>query len=54
MVRKAAASGADLIMLPEIFNTPYTKEYMLKDKEFATEENPGETYTLLQNLAKET
>ena len=54
MVRKAAARGADVIMLPEIFNTPYTKEYMLKDKEFATEDNHGETYTLLQNLARET
>ena len=54
MVREAASGGADLIMLPEIFNTPYTKEYMLKDKEFASEEKPGETYTLLKNLAMET
>lgn len=29
LVKEAASKGADIIMLPEIFNTPYTKKYML-------------------------
>ena len=41
-------------MLPEMFNCPFTKEHMLGAKEPATEENPGTSYTLLKNLAKET
>ena len=54
MVREAAENGADIIMLPEMFNTPFTKQHMLEAKEFASAENPGTSYTLLQNLAKET
>ena len=38
MVKEAAANGADIIMLPECWNTPYTKEFMLKDKEYANDE----------------
>jgi len=41
-------------MLPEMFSTPFTKHYMLKDKEFASEDNQGTSYTMLKNLAKET
>jgi predicted amidohydrolase len=33
MIREAAAGGADIIVLPEMFATPYTKHYMLKFKE---------------------
>jgi len=29
MIKEASQNGADVIMLPEIFNTPYTKKYML-------------------------
>lgn len=29
MIREAAAGGADIIVLPEMFATPYTKHYML-------------------------
>ena len=54
LVKEAASKGADVIMLPEIFNTPYTKKYMLQDKEFASEDNQGETYKMLKSLAQET
>jgi len=54
MIRKAAVHGADIIMLPEAFNTEFTEKAIRKAAELATEENHGETYTLLQNLAKET
>ena len=54
MVREASAKGADIIILPECFNTPYMKHYMLKDKEFTTGPNIGPSFTLLQKLAKET
>jgi predicted amidohydrolase len=33
MIKSAAASGAQVIMLPEMFVTPYTRSYMLKDAE---------------------
>ena len=51
MVTEAANSGADVIMLPEIFVCPYMKEHMLRHKEFADEDNHGETYSLLKELA---
>ena len=54
MVKEAASNGADVIMLPEMFTCPYTKEYMLKEKEFASEDKQGETYKLLKSLAIET
>lgn len=56
MVREAAANGADIIVLPEMFVTPYTKHYMLKDKEPLTEDfktnDKCETSKLLSGLAK--
>ena len=30
MVREAAQSGADIVVLPEMFNCPYSKEYFKK------------------------
>ena len=33
MIKSAAESGAQVIMLPEMFVTPYTRSYMLKDAE---------------------
>jgi len=52
MVREAAGKGADMIMLPECFPCPYTKEHMLKYKEPA--DPSGEIYSTLSSLAKET
>ena len=54
MVKEAASKGADVIMLPEMFTCPYTKEWMLKEKEYASEDNQGETYKMLSSLAQET
>ena len=54
MVRRAAAEGADIIMLPELWNTPATTSFILESKEFASREKHGETYRLLSNLARET
>ena len=34
MIRAAADSGAEIIVLPEIFVCPYMKDFMLKEKEF--------------------
>ena len=51
MVTTAATQGADVIMLPEMFVCPYNKEYMLKEKEYADENNHGEVYSTLKNLA---
>jgi len=30
MILEAASNGANLIVLPEMFTTPFNKEYMLK------------------------
>ena len=54
MIREAARNGADIIILPEMFPCPYQKEYMLRHKECASEDNKGEIFKLLQGLAKET
>lgn len=54
MIRTASTQGADVIVLPEMFTTPFTKQHMLKNKEFASEEKPGEAFTMLKTLAKET
>ena len=54
MVREASQKGADVIVLPEMFNCPYTKEYMLKEKEYASEDNHEQSYSVLQDLALET
>jgi predicted amidohydrolase len=29
MIREASQNGADVIVLPEMFTCPYTKQYML-------------------------
>jgi omega-amidase len=54
MVREASKNGAKVIMLPEMFVCPYTKKYMLENKEHATPKKHGESYKLLQSLAKDT
>lgn len=58
MIKEAASSGADIIMLPEMFNTPFNKKFMLELSEPIGEDyqtNPkSETSKLLSNLAKET
>lgn len=51
MVTEAAGKGADVIILPEMFTCPYMKEHMVKHKEYADEDNHGETYDLLKDLA---
>ena len=37
LIKQAASDGADVIVLPEIFNCPYTKEHMLANQEPANE-----------------
>ena len=54
MVREASSKGADVIVLPEMFHCPYTKKYMLQEKEFAEEDKHGPTYQTLKDLAIET
>ncbi len=49
LVRDAASKGADLIVLPEMFNTPYDNSYF---PEYA-EERGGETYVRLSKMAKD-
>ncbi len=54
--KEAASNGADIIVLPEMFVTPYTKTYMLKDKEpllpdYKTNEACQTTH-MLSSLAK--
>ena len=52
LIRQASSNGAQVIMLPEMFTTPYLKPYMLDFKEVA---GPGgETYDMLRALAIET
>ena len=53
MIREASNNGADVIVLPEMFTCPYDRESMLKAKEFASEKNPGKTFSLLKSLSKE-
>lgn len=53
MIREAVKNGADVIVLPEMFTCPYDKESMLKAKEYASEKNPGETFSLLKSLSRE-
>ena len=57
MVREAAKNGAEIIMLPEIFSTSYTQEYMLKEKEVIDLKQPqksGPSYQCLKSISKET
>lgn len=49
MVREAAARGANVVSLPEIFNCPYANKYF---REYAEDRN-GETTSMLSALAKE-
>lgn len=49
MIREAAAHGANVVTLPEIFNCPYSNQYF---REFAEDET-GLTVSLLSSLAKE-
>ena len=37
-----------------MFVCPYTRHYMLESKEFASEDNHGQTYSILKDLAIET
>ncbi|WIF94883.1 carbon-nitrogen hydrolase family protein [Caminicella sporogenes] len=49
MIRKASYEGADIAVLPEMFNCPYDNNFF---SDYA-EEYPGKTTKLLSNLAKE-
>ncbi|RKD30569.1 carbon-nitrogen hydrolase family protein [Thermohalobacter berrensis] len=50
MVNKAVEKGAKLVVLPEIFNCPYSNKYFPK---FAESYPEGRTIKFLSNLAKE-
>ena len=49
LVKRAAHGGADLAVLPEMFNCPYDNAYF---REYA-EPKGGETYRRLSEMAKE-
>jgi hypothetical protein len=49
LVKKAAQGGADMAVLPEMFNCPYDNAYF---REYA-EPKGGETYRRLSEMAKE-
>lgn len=49
MIREAAAKGARVVALPEMFNCPYSNKFF---REYAEEES-GETTQFLSSLAKE-
>jgi len=49
-VEKAASQGANVVVLPEIFTSPYERDEMLKNREQAN--SSGKTYCFLSNLAK--
>lgn len=49
MIREAADNGAEVIVLPEMWNCPYSKEYF---RRFADSEN-GETFEAMSRWAKE-
>ena len=48
-IKECVKKGAEIIVLPEIFNSPYDSK---KFKEFS-EEKKGRTWTFLSNMAKE-
>ena len=59
MILKAAEEGAQVIMLPEMFTTPFEKEHMLKNAEPILlegfrDEPKCETTNFLSRLAKQT
>lgn len=47
MVRRAAEQGAQIVALPEMFTTPYTHKYIVRNREKAD----GETVETLSELA---
>src|SRR3990167_2329231 len=49
-IHDAAKGGADIITLPEMFNTPYSKEYF---REYAEDES-GPSFQMLSQAAKDT
>lgn len=49
-IHDAAKGGADIITLPEMFNTPYSKEYF---RDYAEDES-GQSFQMLSQAAKET
>lgn len=51
MIMEAAEQGADLIVLPEMFNCPYQQEYF---PGFAEEITSGETLAFLRETARKT
>lgn len=55
-MQEAAANGADLIVLPEMFVAPYTRKHMLANKEALLQDyktnDKCETSKLLSHLAK--
>ena len=55
MVNQAASAGANVIMLPEMFVSPYVGSHMLKNAEPVCEDDiskSGETSQMLSSLAK--
>lgn len=49
MIREAKSQGGEVIVLPEIFNSPYNNDCMTQ----MAEDYPGESTNLLSSLAKE-
>ncbi|MEG0291105.1 MAG: carbon-nitrogen hydrolase family protein [Anaerovoracaceae bacterium] len=49
MIRAAAAEGANVIALPEIWNSPYAVRHFREN----SEEDGGATYTFMSEIAKE-
>lgn len=49
MIKEAAHKGADLVVLPEMWNCPYRNDYFIK---FA-EEKEGKSYEFMKKIAKE-
>src|SRR3712207_8002189 len=49
MIRKAVENGAQMVVLPEIFNSPYDTRCFSKYSEVF----PGQTSSRMMNLAKE-
>lgn len=47
LVYEAASRGAKVIILPEMFVCPYTKEFMLNAKEFCSPQVHGKAYDML-------
>ncbi len=50
LIREARENGAKMIILPEMFQTPYSNDYF---REYGEEEKSSETLKALQSIAKE-